>query len=216
MPADLSKSILRVEAASRKLKERSERLNQLIASAEEHLQEIDPGLEVWLDDPQHLLAPYPVESSLSEILARYAGCNGNAPSVRDRFLQGDQIVYRVGHRLGWARIGRDFRIAIQVVRENFLENPGELDELVPLYDTEVGRESDVERLQSAARHVRLAALAKLPALLDVISEKLEGYGAAMEKAFAEIEEGDLFRTKAATGKVSQRKQKEEADNDIPF
>jgi hypothetical protein len=205
MPADLSKSLVRLESASRKLKANSDRLNAIIFGAEEHLQKIDPGVESWLEHPDHLLAPVVTTQELSSYDVR----DGAQPGVRKSFIDGHQVRYRVGYRLGWTRIGRDYRLAVQNVKENHLQELEDL--LVPVYDPEVHGDCNPEPLQAAPRLVRLDAIAKLPTLFDAISDKVERYGASLEKALSEIQEGEVFKLARKPSKPVK-----EDEDDIPF
>lgn len=152
-----------LERASARLRESSEKLNKLIAAIEGRIREIDPGASLFLIDPDDLIAPY----------------RGRIPKQIGTRMQ--PIDVQRGQMLGWYRYMKDWRF---VVRDAFVNDHDGLD---PASLSHFPPDAAITPLADAPRSIRLAAVEKLPKLIDKLAERVDAYAAEVESGIPKLD-----------------------------
>jgi hypothetical protein len=126
---------------AQKLNEKTDQINSTISTLNEKLGKLNLGIEVWLDSGE----PYPHEPLESEAWS-------DEGSIRSRSLS----------YLGYCRLGDKWQLAVKDVVEEHTIVEGEdcYEEVNPGYTS----------LLQASRSLRLAALEKIPRLLDKLKK----------------------------------------------
>ncbi len=180
MTAEVDSLTHRVAAASERLRRNTERLNAVIEAVDRRLQEINPGVEVWLWDPEDLLLSKVVRKPESE----FADAGDSAEEakrfrLRPECVQDGFVSHRVGYQLGFCRGDQGWGLAVRKAEEPVHQIAGK----------EVMQEESDKRtpLSATSRAIRLAAVKLLPTLMTAIAKKVEAFAVEVEVGLAPCE-----------------------------